>query len=115
MTMLMENQARPRTHKGQGIASFVIGVTSIAGMATLIAVAELAHIRTGRVAPGLAVVVGIGLTAAVFVELIGIGLGIFGAIDRASKKTFPVLGLTLNVGTVASFLVLALIGLMQGR
>ncbi len=37
MTMLMENQAAPRTHKGQGIASFIIGAGSVVTILALIA------------------------------------------------------------------------------
>jgi len=49
--------------------------------------------------------------AACFVDLIGIGLGVFGAVDRASKKTYPALGLVLNIGILVLFAALVVIGL----
>jgi hypothetical protein len=49
--------------------------------------------------------------AACFVDLIGVGLGFFGALDRSSKKTYPALGLALNIGILALFVALLVIGL----
>jgi hypothetical protein len=34
-------------------------------------------------------------------SVIGIGLGFFGALDRSSNKTYPALGLALNIGILA--------------
>ena len=45
-----------------------------------------------------------------------VALGFFGALDRSSKKTYPALGLTLNIGILALFAVLLVIGLaMKGH
>jgi hypothetical protein len=44
-------------------------------------------------------------------NLIGITLGFFGAKDRSSRKLYPLLGLTLNVAILMTFVVLALVGL----
>src|SRR5437764_5393402 len=92
MTMVMENQVAIRTHKGKGIASFVIGVTDVILFIGLIGAAGVAT-QTGKLTPGLNVVLGLGMFAACFVGLIGIGLGVFAAVDRSSKKTYPALGL----------------------
>jgi len=43
------------------------------------------------------------MIAILFVAFIGIGLGFFGALDRSSKKTYPALGLALNIGILAIF------------
>jgi hypothetical protein len=47
-------------------------------------------------------------------SLIGIGLDIAGALDRSSKKTFPVLGLVLNFGILAISAAVIAIGLRMG-
>jgi hypothetical protein len=44
-------------------------------------------------------------------NLIGTALGFFGAKDRSSRKLYPLLGLTLNVAILVTFVVLALVGL----
>jgi hypothetical protein len=109
-TMTMENQTVIRTHKGTGIASFIIGVTCIVTVVALIGFAGVMT-STGRVTPELNMIIGLGMITACFVDLIGIGLGLFGAADRSSKKVYPVLGLVLNVVVVALFAVLLIIGL----
>ena len=116
MTMLMENQAGPRSHKGQGIASFVIGVGSVVAVMALIAVATVWQIKTGKLTPELNMIVGLSMLSVVFVDLIGLGLGVFGVVDRASKKTFPTLGVTLNIAMLALFAACIVIGLsIQGK
>jgi hypothetical protein len=110
MSITMENQAIVRTHKGKGIASFVTGVTSVTLFLALIGTAGVMA-KTGKMTPELSMIVGLGMFAACFVDLIGIGLGIFGALDRSSKKTYPALGLALNIGILALFAVLLVIGL----
>jgi hypothetical protein len=103
----MENQALVRSHKGPGIASFVIGLLSVWAVIALIGVASVVQIKTGKVAElpeEFEVVAGLGVLGVVFVMLIGIGLGIFGAVDRASTKAFPIFGLIVNVAMVALFI-----------
>jgi hypothetical protein len=115
MSITMENQATIRTHKGKGIASFALGVTSVIGILALIGIAAVMT-KTGKLTPELNVILGLGMISAVFVDLIGIGLGFFGAVDRASKKTYPALGLALNIGILVLFAALVLIGLsMKGH
>ena len=109
-TMTMENQTVIRTHKGTGIASFIIGVTCIITIVALIGFAGVMA-KTGRATPELNMIIGLGMISACFVDLIGIGLGIFAAADRSSKKVYPVFGLTLNVVVVALFAALVVIGL----
>ncbi|HZO46235.1 MAG TPA: hypothetical protein VFB68_10105 [Xanthobacteraceae bacterium] len=109
-TMTMENQTATRTHKGTGIASFIIGVTCIITIMVLIGIAGVMT-NTGRATPELNMIIGLGMITACFVDLIGIGLGIFAAADRSSKKVYPVLGLILNLVVVALFVALLIIGL----
>jgi hypothetical protein len=97
MTITMQNHANVRTHNGKGIASFVIGVTCFI---TLLALVGIAGVMTqgGKATPEFNMIIGLGILSACFVDLIGIGLGFFAAIDRSSRKVFPALGLTLNIG-----------------
>ena len=110
MTMTMQNHETVRTHNGKGIASFVIGVTCVI---TLLALVGIAGVMTqgGKATPELNIIIGLGILSACFVDLIGIGLGFFAAVDRSSKKIFPALGLTLNIGILALVGALLVIGL----
>ena len=112
MTMTMDNQTTIRTHKGTGIASFIIGVTSIVLVMALI-VGAGAMATTGKMTPQLSMMLGLGMIAACFVDLIGLALGFVGAVDRSSKKVYPVLGLVLNFVIVALFAAMLVIGLMM--
>jgi hypothetical protein len=110
MSITMENQATVRTHKGKGVASFIMGVTSVILFLALIGAAGVMS-QTGKLTPEIAMIIGLSMFAACFVDFIGIGLGFFGAIDRSSKKTYPALGLALNIGILALFAALLVIGL----
>jgi hypothetical protein len=110
MSITMENEVTVRSHKGKGIASFAIGVTSVIIFLALIGIATVMT-KTGKLTPELNIIIGLGMFAACFVDLIGIGLGVFGAVDRASKKTYPALGLVLNIGILVLFAALVVIGL----
>jgi hypothetical protein len=110
MTMVLENPSVIRGHKGLGIASFIIGVICVVTVMGLVVVAGVAT-NAGRATPEFNMIIGLGMISAVFVDLIGIVLGIIGAADRSSKKVYPVLGLVLNVLVVAVFTALLIIGL----
>ena len=110
MSIAMENGTTIRSHKGIGIASFAIGVISVIVFLALIGVAAVMA-KTGKMTPELNVIIGLGVISACFVDLIGIALGFFGAFDRSSKKTYPALGLALNIGILALFAALLVIGL----
>ena len=110
MTMTLENPSVIRGHKGIGIASFIIGVICLITVMGLVVVAGVTT-NAGRATPEFNMIVGLGMISAVFVDLIGIVLGIFGAADRSSKKVYPVLGLVLNVLVVALFTALLIVGL----
>ena len=110
MTMTLENPSVTRGHRGTGIASFIIGVTCFITVMVLVGIAGVMT-STGRATPELNMIIGLGMISAVFVDLIGIALGIFGAADRSSKKVYPVLGLFINVLVVALFTALLIVGL----
>ena len=110
MTMALENPSVTRGHKGLGIASFVIGVICLITVMGLVVTAGVVT-NAGRATPEFNTIVGLSMISVVFVDLVGIVLGIFGAANRSSKKVYPVLGLVLNVLVVALFTALLIIGL----
>ena len=106
MTTTTENQAVILTHRWQGIASSIIGVVSVMITLLLGRIAMSGTEPSGLMLTALAVVPSAMLCA----NLVGIGLGIFGAKDRASRKLYPRLGLALNIAIPMVFLALALVG-----
>jgi len=107
MTVTTDNQAVILTHRWQGIASSIIGVTSIIITLLLIAMA----VRGTELSGPMNTALGLLSSAMLCANLIGVALGFFGAKDRASRKLYPLLGLTLNVAVLMAFLALALVGL----
>jgi hypothetical protein len=107
MTITTENQTVIHIHKWQGIASSIIGVTSIIITLLLVGIA-----MNGTEPPKPMItalwVLSSGMLCA---NLIGIALGFFGAKDRSSRKLYPLLGLTLNIAILMTFVALALVGL----
>jgi hypothetical protein len=110
MTITMENQATIRAHKASGIASSIIGMTCVVFILALIGTAGVMA-QTGKLTPELNMIIGLGMISACFVDLIGIALGFVGAVDRSSKKAYPVLGLILNIVILVLFVALVVIGL----
>ena len=107
MSLSTENQAVVLTHKGRGIASFIIGATCI--IITLLLVG-IAMSETELPRP-MIIALGVLSSGMLCAALIGIALGFFGAKDRSSRNLYPLLGLTLNVTVPIVFVALALIGL----
>jgi hypothetical protein len=110
MTMVLENPSVTRGHKGLGIASFIIGVICLITVMGLVVTAGVVT-NAGRATPEFNMILGLSMISVVFVDLVGIVLGIFGAANRSSKKVYPVLGLVLNVLVVVLFSALLIIGL----
>jgi hypothetical protein len=109
MTFAMEYQRiTRRSHQAAGIASFAIGVLSVAVLIGTFVFALVVQLKTGKpaeITDERALAFGLGLFSAVCFDLVGIGLGIAGAADRASKKVFPALGLVMNGGLMALLIV----------
>jgi hypothetical protein len=103
-----------RRHKGLGIASFIIALLCVVLILLLFGVAG-ALTASGKATNEMNMMVGLGLFFAWTVDVIGIGLGIAGALDRGSKKVFPVLGLIFGVAILAISVALVLIGLSAAR
>ncbi len=109
MTITTENQAVILVHKWQGIASSVIGVTSIIFNSLLVGIA-----MSGTKPPTLVNTALLVLSSGMlFANLIGIALGFLGAKDRSSRKLYPLLGLILNIAMVMTLLALAIVGLLM--
>jgi hypothetical protein len=107
MSISTENQAVVLTHKGRGIASFIIGVACIIITLLLVGIA-----MSGTELPRLTTIaLGVLSSAMLCAALIGIALGLFGTKDRSSRKLYPLLGLILNVAIPMTFLALALVTL----
>jgi len=107
MTVTTENQAVILIHKWQGIASSIIGVTSIIITLLLVGIA-MSGTEPPRPMITALRVLSSGMLCA---NLIGIALGFFGAKDRSSRKLYPLLGLTLNIAILMTIVALALVGL----
>jgi hypothetical protein len=85
MTLTAENQAAIPVHKWQGIASSIIGVTSV--MITLLLIGI---VMSGTEPPRPVITVLQVLSSGMlWADLIGIALGFLGAKDRASRKLYP--------------------------
>jgi hypothetical protein len=107
MTITPENHAVIRSHKWQGIASSIIGITSV-----IITLLPVGIAMSGTEPPKPMITALWVLTCGMLcANLIGIALGFFGAKDRSSRKLYPLLGLTLNVVILMTFVALALVGL----
>jgi hypothetical protein len=105
----MDEQPRLR-HGGLGISSFVISIIALIFIVMLFAVAGAVR-ASGRSAPAVDTVVGLAMLLGWIADLIAIGLGIAGALDKRSKKTFPILGLVIGLGTILLTGALVAVGL----
>ncbi len=110
MTVAVENHASIRAHTGLGIASFITGMFCLVLTVGLFGYAGVMT-NAGKATPELNMILGFGIFFAWFVGVIGIGLGIAAALDRSSKKVFPVLGLVFSIGILLLSVTLVVIGL----
>ena len=107
MTITTDNQAVIPTDKWQGIASSVIGVTSVIFNLLLVGI-----VMSGTEPPRpVSTVLSVLATGMLCANLIGIALGFIGAKDRSSRKFYPLLGLALNVAILITLVALAVVGL----
>ena len=106
------------THSGLGIASFILGVIAGIAMIALIVVAAAmsAQAPGGELdenSPG-AITVGCSLIIAAGMALLGLILGIVGAIQQGRKKLFSVLGIVFNGGMILMVVALMILGAAMG-
>jgi hypothetical protein len=97
-------------HGGLGISSFVLALVCIFLILLAFLMAGVLS-AAGKETNETNTVLGFALFLAWFIAVIGIALGIFGAIDSKSKKTFPLLGLILGLLILVSSVALVLIGM----
>jgi hypothetical protein len=107
---------RPRRHSGLGIASFILAMA--AGLIVGVFFVVVAIIETRQ--PGALghdgssdAVVGLIACFALFLAMVGVGLGIAGVCQKRRKTVFAVLGLMFNGLILLSGGCLVLIGLAQ--
>lgn|SRR5262249_10189407 len=95
----MDEQALLR-HRGLGIASFAVAMVVLLLIFLVFGVAGVLKV-SGIKNPAIDVIIGLGIIVLWLANLVGIGLGIEGVVDKTSKKIFPILGLVIGAGTLA--------------
>ena len=99
-----------RRHNGLGIASFVIAITVLVCIFALFVVAGVLK-KSGRATPKSDMFVGFAIFFCWSVNLVGIALGIAGAVDGSAKKTFPILGIVIGSSVLLLSAGLVIVGL----
>ena len=107
MTITTEIQAVVPSHKWQGIASSIIGATAI--MITLL----LVGIATSGTEPPEPIITALWVLSSgiLCANLIGIALAFYGVKDPSSRRLYSLLGVTLNVVNLMTYVALAFVGL----
>jgi hypothetical protein len=100
-------------HGGFGIASFIISVVVLILVFALIAIAGIMKSSDPQMMSAIDTILGLIFILSSFIGLIGIGLGVAGAIQKKSKKVFPVLGIVIGTGTFVLYLILVVIGMQM--
>ncbi|MBW2409833.1 MAG: hypothetical protein JRF72_08550 [Deltaproteobacteria bacterium] len=100
-------------HSGVGITSFIISLLVAIGAFFLVVVAGIIETTT----PGgmdensvAAVVVGLFIFACIFLQIVALGLGIGGLIQKYRKKIFAILGTAFSGMTILGIVFLMLVG-----
>jgi uncharacterized protein DUF6142 len=106
MALTTDHETVPSLHRRRGIASSIIGATSIAFTLLLFGMAMSRTEPPGPVVTALQVLSSMMLCA----NLIGLALGFLGARDRSSRKLYPLLGLALNAANLTTYVALAFVG-----
>jgi hypothetical protein len=122
MPIESDSQARPK-HSWLGVASFVVFLVYCTLFFLLFLVSVLLTMSGEPLAkpPALpsptVILLGIMLFASVFLSLMGVALGIAGAVQRNRRKVFAVLGIVFNGGfflLFAGVMLLAALGMWSG-
>jgi hypothetical protein len=122
MPIESDSQARPK-HSWLGVASFVVFLVYCTLFFLVFLVSVLLTMSGEPLAkpPALpsptVILLGIMLFASVFLSLMGVALGIAGAVQRNRRKVFAVLGIVFNGGfflLFAGVMLLAALGMWSG-
>lgn len=100
-------------HSGMGVAAFVMSI--IAGVLMFLLIAATAVMTAGS--PGgldsnsaAAILVGLVMIFLLGIDVVAIGLGLAGLMQRDRKRVFPILGLVIATATILGTIVLVIIG-----
>jgi len=102
-------------HSALGIAAFIIAV--VAGILMFLAIV-VAGVMEAATPGGIhehsagAVLLGVFIIALWLLDVVAIGLGIAGLVQKDRKKVFPVLGVVFGAATILGTVALAVIGNM---
>ena len=110
MSIALHSQTDLRPRIGLGISSFALGAIGTLSFMLLAGYASVIH-NTGSTTPAVNTMIGEGMVLVWIINLIGIGLGIAGVVQRASRKTLPILGLVLNFGILTLGAAIVTVGL----
>ena len=95
-----------------GIASFAIGMLTLFLDVGVFGIAGYLK-ENGQQTPTENAIIGSCILLVFGVCLLGIGLGIAGAVDRTSKKVFPIIGIVLCTGVFLLTGALVAVGIMM--
>ena len=112
-----EEVAAPAGHSRMGIASFVLAILVGLGIFAIIVVLGVMETSTPGGVDESSVVVGLlglGIVLGLLINVVGLGLGVAGAIQRRRKKLFAILGIVLNAVIFLGVLVVIVLGLSLG-
>lgn len=104
-------------HSGVGIASFVTSIVAGALIFLLVIIAGVLEVSTpgGMDEESIgAVLIGLFLFAFLGAELVALGLGIGGLIQKDRKKTFAILGVVFSATALLITLFMLFLGLAMG-
>ena len=100
-------------HSGIGVASFVISIVMALTGFGLIAIAGVIEVTT----PGgmdessaIAVVIGLSIFGCILVDLVALGLGIGGLIQKNRSKIFSILGTIFSALTIIGIIFVMVMG-----
>ena len=107
----------PLKHSGLGMASFVISIAQSIGTFVIFVAAGITGAgaeKSGKNTEVAFMVIGFLIIGAIFIHLVGLALGIAGAVQKQRKKLFAVLGLVFNALAVIFIALLMTIGILAG-
>jgi hypothetical protein len=111
-------EAGRATHHGAlGIASFIMSVVVI--LLVFVSVGVAGYLQTtGQYGSPLKTLVGLVIIFCALLVVITIGLAIAGLFDYSSKKAFPIIGLSISIGTllvIAGIMAIGLAAMQQAK
>jgi hypothetical protein len=105
MSMTLQGQTGLRPRAGLGTSSFAVGAIGTLSFVLLLGWATIDKSESTKM------MLGTGMVMVWIINLIGIGLGIAGVVNRSSNKTLAILGLVLNGGIMTLSMALIAIGI----